>query len=385
MMPGKERTAIMRELKAAGERYEVHRAGGTLFRYYAWPSVCRDERGTLYAVSSGFRVKHVDPTGKNCIYVSFNGGKSWTPPVVVNDSYLDDRDTGILYLGGGKMLISWFSSRYDDDCRRIQKVDWATPAEKALLYGYSDTLQYLPPDELRPGSYIKLSDDYGVTWSDRIRVPVTAPHGPVRLKDGSLLYIGKTWGDGWQCGGDNPVSAYKSADGGKTWEYLSDIPLPDGVENNRAWEPHGAELPGGRIIAGIRVHDMVPDFTVYTSFSDDGGHSWSVARPTGLDGSPPHFLVHSSGALLLTYARRRAAGNRGERCAVSYDGGETWATDYIIDPEADSGHAGDLGYPASAELDDGSVLTVYYQILPGDGAPSILAKKWRLENRPEIQ
>ncbi len=369
----------MREVKAAGERYVVHRAKGTLFGYYAWPSVCKDERGTLYAASSGFRVEHVDPAGKNCMYLSFNGGKTWTPPVVVNDSYLDDRDTGILYLGGGKMLMSWFSSRFDDDCRYLQNADWVTPAEKAVLSGFTENLQYLPQEELRPGSYIKLSDDYGVTWSDAIRVPVTAPHGPVRLRDGSLLYVGKTWGDGWQCGADNPVSAYRSTDGGRSWEYLSDIPLPDGAENRQFCEPHSAELPGGRIVVGMRVHEMEPDLTVYTSFSDDGGRTWSVARPTGFDGAPPHLMVHSSGALLLTYARRRV-GSRGERCAVSYDGGETYEADYIIDPDAErvSCGGGDLGYPASVELDDGSILTVYYQVVEGDATPSILATKWRL-------
>lgn len=39
----------------------------------------------------------------------------------------------------------------------------------------------------------------------------------------------------------------------------------------------------------------------------------------------------------------------------------------------------DLGYPATAECADGSLLTVYYQALPQDINRSILYTKWRIE------
>ena len=48
----------------------------------------------------------------------------------------------------------------------------------------------------------------------------------------------------------------------------------------------------------------------------------------------------------------------GQRAAISYDDGATWQHDFII---RDDGPDGDLGYPASVELPDGSILTVYYQ------------------------
>ena len=40
------------------------------------------------------------------------------------------------------------------------------------------------------------------------------------------------------------------------------------------------------------------------------------------------------------------------------DGGLTWDVDYIL---RDDGHDMDLGYPASVELANGDILTVYYQ------------------------
>ncbi|MEG0766747.1 MAG: hypothetical protein RR482_03435 [Clostridia bacterium] len=39
---------------------------------------------------------------------------------------------------------------------------------------------------------------------------------------------------------------------------------------------------------------------------------------------------------------------------------------------------GDLGYPASVELADGSILTVYYQRQKGDRHCSLCFTRWRL-------
>ena len=39
---------------------------------------------------------------------------------------------------------------------------------------------------------------------------------------------------------------------------------------------------------------------------------------------------------------------------------------------------GDLGYPATVELSDGSLFTVYYQRVPGDRQDSILYTRWEL-------
>lgn len=34
----------------------------------------KDEKGTLYAVVSGFRVRHICPFGKTCMHISKDGG-----------------------------------------------------------------------------------------------------------------------------------------------------------------------------------------------------------------------------------------------------------------------------------------------------------------------
>ena len=65
-----------------------------------------------------------------------------------------------------------------------------------------------------------------------------------------------------------------------------------------------------------------------------------------------------------------------ERAAVSYDFGETWTDEYVID---DKNTFVDLGYPATAELADGSLFTVYYQAKPGENFPCIMGSRWELQ------
>jgi len=60
---------------------------------------------------------------------------------------------------------------------------------------------------------------------------------------------------------------------------------------------------------------------------------------------------------------------------VSYDFGETWEEEYAIDTNATDG---DLGYPCTLEMEDGNLLTVYYQKVPGDEKTSLLYTKWKL-------
>ena len=149
-------------------------------------------------------------------------------------------------------------------------------------------------------------------------------------------------------------------------------------------EPHSVELPGGRIFGLIRNgpnhHDYrnrqhgQTDFEMCQTVSDDGGKTWSAAQPLGFHGSPPHLLLHSSGALVCVYGYRKVP--YGQRVMISHDGAESWEHDYIL---RDDGPHPDLGYPSSVELDDGSILTVYYQRPSSvDDKCSLLWTRWRM-------
>ena len=357
----------------------IHRVQGSLFGYQGWPSVAKDENGTLYTVVSGFRVRHICPFGKTCMHISKDGGKTWTPPIVINDTYMDDRDAGILYLGNGKLLVTWFthSPYYYLTKYRDAIVNDAGDNARRMVTGALEDYNELPVDDQVGGSYIRISEDYGVTWGDIIRVPVSAPHGPNVCKDGTLIYFGNImYPDKIHFEYEDrnkQVAFYRSCDGGYNWEEMHVFTIPDWVvEPVYLCEPHVIELPNGRLFGAIRI-DGGGRLSVATTYSDDGGKTWSELIDTGFQGAPPHLMLHSSGALICSIGRRSEP--YGEFAMVSYDFGETWEEEYAIDTNATDG---DLGYPCTLEMEDGSLLTVYYQKVPGDEKTSFLYTKWKL-------
>ncbi|MBR6747398.1 MAG: exo-alpha-sialidase, partial [Clostridia bacterium] len=114
-------------------------------------------------------------------------------------------------------------------------------------------------------------------------------------------------------------------------------------------------------------------FSMFQTWSDDGGKTWTVPEHVDVSGSPPHLLRHSSGAVICVYGRREEP--YGERALISYDDGKTWAKDV----ELSRGERADLGYPCSVELADGSILTVYYQAWGEDPSTSFLYTRWSLD------
>jgi len=351
----------------------VNRVTGSIFKYQGWPTVARDENGTLYVGASGFRIGHVCPFGKTVMYISKNEGESWTPPIVINDTYMDDRDAGLIYMGNGKMLLSWFClplSDYSADWWLNCVNNWNSPEGVKASYGMLDAIKLLPENKLIGGSFLRTTDDYGVTWGETIRLPISAPHGPSMCRDGSLVYLGLEF-----CSeGELPhksVALYKSRDKGNSWEKVSVIPSPSWLAKGEFLdEPHIIELPDGRLLGAFRTE---PSFRIATTFSSDGGKSWDDVTMTEATGAPPHLMLHSSGAVICSYGRRHAP--NGERAMVSYNGGESWEEEYILSESP----SGDLGYPSTVELADGSLITVYYQRYDGDAYPSVLYTKWSLD------
>ncbi len=357
----------------------LHRSAESIFGFEGWPSVAKDENGTLYAVCSGFRVAHICPFGKTVMYVSHDEGKIWSPPIVIGDTPLDDRDAGILYLGNGKMLVSWFTHSTKNYLGRWKEsiVNRPTQTERASVEGMLKGYETLPHEKALGGSYVRISENYGMTWSAPIRVPVSAPHGPALCSDGSILYLGKEMYYPTQetAPEDSNIAAYRSTDGGYTWTHLSTLTIPENLSNINFHEPHVIELPNGDLFGAIRVEGehVEGKQTIYTTVSHDSGKTWSPMQPTNLVGLPPHLMLHSSGALICSFGKRIEPYS--QRAAVSYDMGKTWQDEYILD-DRQTHH--DFGYPASVELSNGSILTVYYQRAEGDRKPSILQTIWNL-------
>jgi len=369
------------EKRLTSEHGIICRLPGERFGYFGWPTVARMDDGTLLVASSGLRSEHVCPWGKTVLHVSADDGRSWSPSRVINDSPLDDRDAGIVNLGGDRLLVSWFTSDTRQYAREEWVKNWLGEQEladwQAKLTTVTDEIvqQWL-------GSWAILSDDHGATWGAPIRVPVSTPHGPIRLRSGALLYLGKRYVTGWDDMNFSAITAIHSADGGRSWQELGTVPVYPGTDPANYHEPHVVELPSGHLLGAIRIEDHsgkelaasgVPTFSIMLTDSADGGRTWTPARPLGFHGSPPHLLRHSSGALLLTYGYRQAP--YGQRVAISHDDGATWEHDWII---RDDGPDGDLGYPSTVELADGSLFTVCYQKVSDDKRCSLLWSRWRL-------
>jgi sialidase-1 len=318
----------------------------------------------MLVVFSGDRDWHVDPWGKVQMIRSGDGGVTWSETETVIDSPLDDRGTSIAVLPDGSLFVSFHASlafatrtgpRYDP--------------YKEYADSLSETIK-----NLWKGYWGRRSVDNGVTWGAVIDAPMMTPHGPTVLDDGRLLMIGSG-------------PAYHSTDGGLTWGQIGTVPYNPATYNNGyafMSESTVVQTLDGRIIALSRYKDGA-DIELRQSESDSGGTTWTEPHPTGMRGYPAHLLRLSNGWLLASYGLRipLAGESMGQRASISKDGGRTWLVDEeIVLSNAVTQPSGDLGYPASTQLPDGSIWTVYYQTEKVEHGeyPSLMATHWQLRD-----
>ncbi|NLZ56270.1 MAG: exo-alpha-sialidase [Clostridiaceae bacterium] len=378
----------------------VLRRPHSVMGYFAWPTLARIDADTLAVACSGDRMNHVTPFGQNQLLFSNDEGRTWSQPIIVNNTWLDDRDAGLLAVPDGRILLSWFSSDFSViEKRRHVWSKRLSEAEFNLIDAYITVST--PDPGFTPGSYVRLGSKDGRYWGEPVFVPVSAPHGPICLRDGSLLYVGRRGAaEAKRCREIDPdsqvtwprICAYLSRDCGETWSCLAELPVPSDTDCDNFYEPHAIELADGRLLAVLRYEERpglennYPRLCLFTSCSEDGGRTWSTAQylPQAI-GAPGHLTYHSSGALLCSYNERDyiAPGCRNvEHVLISYDDGRTWPRDLVLTAPA---YDWDIGYPSTAELKDGSLLTVYYEKAAVGGIQdrlcSILATCWELPPR----
>jgi len=253
------------------------------------------------------------------------------------------------------------------------------------------------------------STDGGVFWQRR---GVPAPHEPETnrmnvaaglARNGDLIVIASGWGGEGFRGYTLPCWVCRSADGGSTWERSETFPPPPGAEkivpfgdivhladgslgvsgysrvpgegdkrfgcwflrsrdDGETWGEHAqiAEMhnetallttDGNRILAAARKS------TLDLYISDDGGATWTDKGPvTGSAQYPGHILQLADGRLVLTYGIRYR-GLYGVGARLGEADGETWyAPMFLVNCQ----NAVDGGYPASVQLEDGTIVTAYY-------------------------
>lgn len=322
-------------------------------RHLAFPGLTRLPGGELMAV---FREgqSHVCPYGRICAVYSADGGKNWSAPVALSDTPTDDRDPSVQTLPDGRVLLthggwnSWMA--YADT-----KDKYPGPSAYVKARGIGGISRYL------------FSSDGGRTWGKPVAVPAFAVHGPT-WKDGGFYAATLE-----STPNSRSIVMYRGSSDAAKWEKISTV-----IENNtpRAvyQEPHTAVLPDGTLAVAVRVP---ADGYMRLCFSKDEGLTWSEPVTTPVKGYPQHLLVLRDGRLLATYGYRYYP--EGVRACLSRDGGRTWDMDHELVLQNNS-VGGDIGYPVSIELEDGRLMTVYYNKTADKPNPFIEAAVCRLES-----
>jgi sialidase-1 len=211
---------------------------------------------------------------------------------------------------------------------------------------------------------VRISRNDGKSWKTRELPLPNAPgvmsfHGGIVTDQGIALWPVY----GLAMSGDSGHSyVYRSADSGKTWTFHEIIADSHGkIPMN---ETSLLDLGGGHILAFVRTGDDVDH--MFRAESVNGGVTWGRLADSGITGHPPDLLKLQNGHILLTYGYRHKP--YGVRAVISKDNAQTWGEEFIL---RDDGYTGDLGYPMSIQLEDGTIFTTdYFRIA---GSPTHIA------------
>ena len=355
-----------------------------MFGNFCWPTIIRLKDGRLLMACSGLRMEHIDPFGKVVACLSEDEGQTWSEPYVLINTPLDDRDAGLMPYGDGFLLTSFNNKRElqrsillpnskhfpnTEEKRRIfeARVNEITDEEEKEHYG--SLLSYFDAN---------LKEQY------RIHLPITSPHGPTLLQDGRVMYVGRIFDENLEvCHHHDGIVVMFSDDAKNFGDSVAiDLPIEELPKKPLFCEPHGLQLADGTILIHIRLqgHDVDnKHFTVYQSVSTDGGKTFRKAEPLCVPdgpmyGSPSHLMQMEDGTVVMSYSYRFDL--FGQRARISRDSGKTWSKEVIL---RDDGLSWDLGYPATVELKNGNLLTVYYQIPVEKENRAILGTEWNLK------
>ena len=280
---------------------------------------------------------HIGIGGRLDVVRSTDGGLTWEAPLTVADSERDDRNPALGVAPDGSIVLAYhWQGCYDDEGK------WDPSIKK------TDTR-------------VVRSVDRGHTWIDDTLINYTAfngasPFGKIRDVDGVLhmpIYGGEALGESENtlCVGPATTPTYllRSSDNGITWDDPTLVAL--GLN-----ESDFVVMPDGDFLYAARSEKR-EEQAIYTCRSSDGGRTWELlGRVTKASEHPPDLTVLGNGWILLTFGQRHEP--YGLQGIISTDRGQTWSPHRLV--YEDGLYGFDIGYPSTARLDDGRLITAYY-------------------------
>lgn len=280
---------------------------------------------------------HIGIKGRLDIVRSTDGGQTWAPPQTVADSERDDRNPAFGIASDGTIVLAYH---------------WQ---------GCYDATGKWNPSLNRQDTRVVRSTDGGRTWTGDTLIDYTpingaSPFGKIRDVNGILhmpIYVGQVLGDATDAVRVGPATCptylLRSSDHGRTWGD----PILVALGLNEA---DVIVLPDGDWLFAARS-EQEDEQAIYTCRSSDGGRTWRLTgRVTAASEHPPDLTLLGNGWVLLTFGHRHPP--YGVQGIVSKDGGRTWDGRRLVYDETLPG--GDSGYPSTARLPDGRLITVYY-------------------------
>lgn len=293
----------------------------------AWPNLTPLRDGSIVATIFN-QPSHGSVAGDVECWATTDGGRSWqkrgTPAPHEPDTNRMNVAAGMANNGDLIVISSGWSNRYPGG----QK---GAPFRAGILE-----------------PWVCRSADGGRTWTiDPHGFPARGPRGGACIPFGDLLpgqdgMLRVAIYEAVQLR-NYRVYVYRSRDDGRTWGEPAALDEKVGPSETAL-----LHLGGGKWLAATRISEL----QLYRS--EDDARTWTCLGPvTDKSQHPGHLLRLRDGRLLLTYGNRTE--NRGVDVRFSRDEGATWSRPLRV-----ADFQGDGGYPSSAQLADGQVLTAYY-------------------------
>ncbi|MCL2665308.1 MAG: glycoside hydrolase [Defluviitaleaceae bacterium] len=296
---------------------------------------------------------------------SQDNGMTWHESDIVtvwkSDGYNGGNNPCISKLSDGTLLIYFLVNSFDGG--------------QGIFYDHGPQSNLYSLRECE-GCFFLRSNDDGRTWSAPYKAN-TAPmrwgqpaDGLVEMPDGTLYLAmsGLHNGPWTRQNSDDLWRSFlmRSDDKGLHWEYYSTIAY-DPAKIISFHEPGLARAANGTLVCMMRS-EHAPRRRhghLWISFSNNNGEWWTPPQPTNIWGYPADLLTLADGRMLAAYSHRRDP--YGLRGCVSRDG-LTWDAkdEFVIidggdDKKRTTGAWWHIGYPASCQLADGSIITVAHE------------------------